>query len=295
MVQATNNETPAAITAPGVADPLISVCIPTFNGERTIFETVESVLSQSVHEIELIVSDDNSSDKTLSIVKTFQDHRIRIVKGPASGVASDNWNYSVSLARGTYIKVMGQDDILYHDALSVELESLRRTSTLNPVMTVSKRDLITPRGRKLPEFLSRGSRLPSVLILEEVLPRIVRSGRNPLGEPVCVTFRRDAWIQTGGFTGSYLIDLATWIKLLKVGVGVSIDKKLCAFRVSRNSWSYALRRRQSAQTRTFFRSIAQDFPTQVHLTDLAIGSFNSRLAQSVRTIVLTFVAREKTR
>lgn len=56
--------------------PLISVVLPTYNGEEFIKEAIDSVLNQSFQDFELIVVDDGSTDRTSNIVETFDDDRI---------------------------------------------------------------------------------------------------------------------------------------------------------------------------------------------------------------------------
>jgi cellulose synthase/poly-beta-1,6-N-acetylglucosamine synthase-like glycosyltransferase len=275
--------------------PLFSVCIPTFNGEPTIEESIRSVLDQTLENFELIVSDDGSTDKTLSLVKGFHDPRIRVVSGPASGTAEDNWNFVVSLARGQYVKIMGQDDLLYPAALETELMAFNSFSHHGAVITFSKRDLIAPNGNRLPRILSRGRSFKSPSHLAEILPRVVRSGRNPLGEPVCVTFEREVFQRVDGFTGTYLIDLTTWIRVLEQGPGLFIGSPQCGFRISKSSWSYVLRRSQARQTRDFIHFLRSKYPDSVSRLDTIVGSLNATLAQLVRLLVLSVVPRKKTK
>jgi len=58
---------------------MISVCIATYNGEKYIYRQLESILSQLNKSDEIIVSDDNSTDKTLEIISEFRDVRIKVV------------------------------------------------------------------------------------------------------------------------------------------------------------------------------------------------------------------------
>lgn len=274
------------IHEPTQNDPICSVCIPTFNGEQTILETVRSVLDQSYSNIEVVISDDNSSDQTLNRLKSVVDHRLRIVRGPATGIAAENWNYSVSLARGKYIKVMGQDDLLQKDAIEVEVAALEKNQKYGVVASFCRRQIITSTGRKLPTTLLGSRRLPASIRLHSFLPGLVRSGRNLLGEPVCVTFRKDAFQKTPGFRGSYLIDLAMWLDLLQIGHGVTINRQLCAFRISRASWTFRLRGSQAEETNRFFHGVAQIYPGHVTKFDLIVGRMNSQLAQQIRRIVM---------
>ena len=64
--------------------PLVSVIIPSYNAESYIEECVNSVLSQSLKDFELIVVDDGSTDSTVNLVKTFQDNRLSLIEAPHS-------------------------------------------------------------------------------------------------------------------------------------------------------------------------------------------------------------------
>jgi glycosyltransferase involved in cell wall biosynthesis len=271
--------------------PICSICIPTFNGAVTIQETIESVLRQSIQNIEIIVSDDNSSDETVSILSSLVDSRLRIVRGPSTGIAADNWNFCVSLAEGRYVKVMGQDDILYPNALEVEIASLEQSSRQDIVITFCKRNLISLSGKKVPRIFEVGEKIPEEIEIYKFLPVLVRSGRNILGEPVCATFRKSAFEKTGGFSGSYVIDIAMWIQLLKLGPGISTRKALCAFRISQTSWTYRLRGSQAAETSKFFQEIADSNPGLISHRDLVIGRIKAIIAQRMRKLIVMYMDR----
>jgi len=94
-------------------DPLVSVVIPTYNRRRKILHAVQSVLDQTYSAIEVIVSDDASSDGTESVLREFiqrQDRRIRYVRSEANCGVSAARNRGISLARGEYIAFLDSDD-----------------------------------------------------------------------------------------------------------------------------------------------------------------------------------------
>jgi glycosyltransferase involved in cell wall biosynthesis len=65
--------------------PLISVIVPVYNGEKTIRETIESVLAQSFSDFELIVINDGSQDSTLDVLASIQDPRLKYFLTPMLG------------------------------------------------------------------------------------------------------------------------------------------------------------------------------------------------------------------
>jgi glycosyltransferase involved in cell wall biosynthesis len=68
--------------------PVISVIIPVYNGEKTIKSTIDSVLSQSFTDFELLVVNDGSQDSTLAAINDIKDARIRVFSFPNSGVSA---------------------------------------------------------------------------------------------------------------------------------------------------------------------------------------------------------------
>ena len=92
--------------------PLVSIIMPAFNREKFIAEAIKSVLAQSFTNYELIVIDDGSTDRTLSVTNQFKsDPRIKLVKNEKNlGIASTR-NKALQMARGVYIAPLDSDDV----------------------------------------------------------------------------------------------------------------------------------------------------------------------------------------
>ena len=88
----------------------ISVCMATFNGEPYILQQLISILSQLGEEDELIISDNGSSDKTLSIIESLNDPRIKIFNYKYLSI-SGNFENAIKNANGDLIFLSDQDDI----------------------------------------------------------------------------------------------------------------------------------------------------------------------------------------
>lgn len=91
---------------------IISIVIPVFNGEKFIKETIESCINQTYKEIEIVVVDDFSSDKSVGIIEKFSDDRISLYKNDQNLGLIDTINKGINLSRGTYVLPLGQDDLL---------------------------------------------------------------------------------------------------------------------------------------------------------------------------------------
>src|SRR6476646_11400425 len=98
---------------------VVSVLIPTYNGERFIAETLSSVLEQTYEHLEVIVGDDCSSDSTVDIVRRIagNDPRVQIVLYDRNVGGFASHDLLSSRATGAYTKFLLQDDLLAADAV----------------------------------------------------------------------------------------------------------------------------------------------------------------------------------
>ena len=94
----------------------VSVIMPAYNSEVYIGESIDSVLSQSFTDFELIVVDDGSTDATAAIVQGFTDKRIRLIRQPNRGVSVAR-NTGLEAAQGQFITFLDSDDLYYPDFL----------------------------------------------------------------------------------------------------------------------------------------------------------------------------------
>jgi glycosyltransferase involved in cell wall biosynthesis len=100
---------------------LISICIPTYNGRYTIEKTIDSILIQDTSAIEIVISDDASTDGTYELLmeKLRKNKISKIIHRNHKNLGMDgNFSQTVKLASGKYIWFMGQDDLLLKNAIS---------------------------------------------------------------------------------------------------------------------------------------------------------------------------------
>lgn len=99
-------------------NPQISVVMPVRNAETYISESIQSILSQSFEDFELIVIDDGSTDRTNEIMRSYDDNRLLCLEGAHDFIAS--LNKGLMTSRGKYIARMDADDIMHPDRLKVQ-------------------------------------------------------------------------------------------------------------------------------------------------------------------------------
>jgi glycosyltransferase involved in cell wall biosynthesis len=226
---------------------LISVIIPVYNGEKTIRETIESVLSQTFRDFELIILNDGSQDSTLEVVSSIQDSRLKVFSHPNAGLAASR-NRGTFHAVGEYISFIDADDLWTPDKLETQLKALQD----NPEAAVaySWTNYIDESG----QFLRRGGYLTANgdVYAKLLVVDFLENGSNPL-------IRRQALIQVGGFDES-LPAAEDWDILLRLAAQysfVAVPYPQILYRVSANSMSAHVVRQETACLKVLERAFNQ--------------------------------------
>jgi predicted O-linked N-acetylglucosamine transferase (SPINDLY family)/GT2 family glycosyltransferase len=226
--------------------PLVTVCIPTYNGERFLAETISSILHQTYPNLEIIVSDDNSSDDTVKVARSFKrDSKLEfsILEHEQYGL-SQNWNFCISQAKGKYIKFVFQDDLLEPTAIAEMVELAEQDNEIGLVF--SPRTLFTTPGDDYydPSVLDNHgakdihkgwSNLKPIQSGQELLQdlNIFNYSINKIGEPTTVLIKKEMFDRVGLFNSELcqLVDLEMWLRIIsecKVGF---VDRYLSRFRL----------------------------------------------------------------
>lgn len=116
-----------------MAEPLVSVLMPAYNAEAYIGEAIQSVLTQTESDFELLVVDDCSTDGTSDVVCQFDDPRIRLIENPHNLGLAESLHQSMPLCRGEFIARMDNDDICEPDRLARQVSFLRAHSDIGLV------------------------------------------------------------------------------------------------------------------------------------------------------------------
>jgi glycosyltransferase involved in cell wall biosynthesis len=173
----------------GTPNPLVSVMIGVYNGERYLAEAIDSVLAQTYRNFELIVVDDGSDDATPTVARRYGDS-IVYVRQQRGGMAAAR-NTAVSHARGDYFTFLDADDRIPPDKLERQLSTFAADSELDVVF-----------GR-VSEFLS-----PDV---DDKVRALLRAPVQdmPWPTPNLMLVKRDSFFRVGSFSTK-----------LKVGIGI---------------------------------------------------------------------------
>ncbi len=207
--------------------PKVSVCIPVRNGGNFFPRAVEFVLQQSFDDFEMIIVDNCSTDGTAKWIedKLSAAPKIRFYKNATNIGLVGNFNACLAYAKGEYIKFLCADDLLLPESVRRMSEALN--ADLSAVLVTGGRRLIDESGETLTtqKYATENVRLPGA----EVINRCI-FGKNYIGEPSAVMFRRTA--AQRGFQESlpHLMDLEMWFYLLEKGPMIGLADEVCAIR-----------------------------------------------------------------
>src|SRR5690242_19294735 len=94
-------------------NPLVTVLMPVYNAEKYLAEAIDSILQQTLTNFEFIIIDDGSSDRSISIIQSYNDPRIRFIRNEQNMGISKTLNRGIEMAAAELIARMDADDISY--------------------------------------------------------------------------------------------------------------------------------------------------------------------------------------
>ncbi|TVQ14639.1 MAG: glycosyltransferase [Leptolyngbya sp. DLM2.Bin27] len=216
--------------------PRISVVIPAYNAEKTIKFTLESVLSQTYSDFELIIINDGSQDATLSIINQFKDRRVRVFSHENSGPQKSR-NRGINQATGEYISFIDADDLWTPDKLEQQLKRIEANPEVSVVYSwsdeINEHGMVTRSGQR--------STLEGKVFEALLKNNFLGSGSNPL-------IRKQALSAVGGFDPSILAgqDWDMWLTLASDYTFAVVPQVQVFYRKSAGSksWSSNLSRQE---------------------------------------------------
>jgi glycosyltransferase involved in cell wall biosynthesis len=253
-----------------ITSPSASVCIPVYNGERFLAQTIRSVLSQTYRDFELVLLDNASTDRTAEIVASFTDPRIRVERNTATVPQAANFNRAVDHCRTPLVKLVCADDLLSPRCLEFQVPPMVADPRI--ALVASRRDMIDESGRVIAPRRGMGG-LSGMHSKVDVVRQVVRNGGNPLGEPAGVMFRREDFHAVGGWQAehSYLLDLDLWIRLLRRGEFFGLRESLAAFRIGSETVTASGDRPMYDAHRAFVHDLATAPEFEVRPVDRLVG------------------------
>ena len=215
--------------------PLVSIMIPTYNRPRYFRETLESARAQTYPNIEIIVCDNSTDERTAELMQVYEDDvRIRYVRNRAARTKAENFMPFERLAQGEYLQWCMDDDILLPDKITRMMDAFLREPGIT--LVTSLRGVVDGDGNYLGLWQGnvpvhgtyecyRGAAVGRATLMDRA---------NFLGEPSAVLFRRDDlkhhyWrAEVRGY--QTISDCAMWLELMERGDAVIFARPFSLYR-----------------------------------------------------------------
>jgi glycosyltransferase involved in cell wall biosynthesis len=223
--------------------PLVCICIPTYNAEKTIAATLRSVLDQTYQQLNIQIVDNHSSDGTVAIVESFSDERITLHRNSENLGGEGNFNRCIALVTGKYTAIYHADDIYGPEMVAAQVAFLEQHPQARAVFTEAL--LIDESDEPIgvihqPENLAASGPLhyfPQVFkaILEYsnflICPSVMALTR---------VYQDDIKSWRGELFGSSA-DLDVWLRMLQCGPIGILEQASMRYRISRSQVSANVR------------------------------------------------------
>lgn len=194
--------------------PRVTLAMPVYNGQNFLHKSIESILTQSFMDFELIVSDNASSDSTCEIVESYQrtDNRIRLIKNTQNIGAAANYNFGFQQAKGEYLKWCAHDDEIDRTFLENLVSKLDGNQDLS--LAYGKTICIDEEGREIPTV---GVEMPEILDDDPVVRFIKTITQVGTCFPIFGLFRRNLLAKTTLHRPYYSSDKALLAEMALLG------------------------------------------------------------------------------
>lgn len=200
---------------------MISIIMPAYNAEKTIRHAVQSVLTQTYHDFELIIINDGSQDRTLEVIQELmlKDKRIRLISNDENSGVSIARHTGVEIAKSEWIAFLDSDDAWEPDKLEKQI-ALQKKTGANLLFTGSA--FMNADGHRLNAVLH----IPETIGYKKLLKQNLISNSS-------VMIRKSLYQQHESMGDNMHEDFTCWLKVLRSGeTAHGIDEPLLIYRLS---------------------------------------------------------------
>jgi len=231
-----------------MGDPLVSICIPTYNGQEFLEECLQSAINQTYPNIEIVIVDDCSADDTSNIIVKYaaRDTRIKIFHNEKNLGLVGNFNRCIQIAQGDWIKFLLQDDYLTDNCIETMLAGIseqdrivvcKRTFLLDEDMSEDKKRYYETEVVTF-EKLGIISKTPVFINPKQVAGMAAGNiCMNFIGEPTSVMFGKEIVNKMGHFNKdlAQICDLEYFLRIGSTYGIKYIPSELSYFRIHEQS------------------------------------------------------------
>jgi glycosyltransferase involved in cell wall biosynthesis len=251
-------------------NPPVTICIPTHNSEITIYKSLKSILCQTYKNIKIKILDNASTDKTIKIIKSFRDKRIKIYKFKKKVSAEENFNRCIRVADGKYTAIYHSDDLYNKDIVSMQVCFLEKNKNTGVVFTEG--DLVNSNFEKISSIKYPLIKKNDNFNYEKnIIFKLLAKNYNFFLCPTAMVRTNIYKSEIKNFQHKLYrnsSDLDCWLRILKNSYIGVIKKNLISYRVSKSQQTFITR--DYLQLPPFFK--VMDF----HLKNFKLFKNNSK-------------------
>ena len=270
--------------------PLVTIGIPTYNrAESYLKEAIQSALSQTYSNIEIVISDNCSSDNTEIVVKEFSDSCIRYFRQPENIGANNNFNFCLNQAKGEYFLLLLDDDLIDFDFVETCMKAVNNRNDIGIVRTGTR--VIDSDGKLLNETLNTVEGLST-----EEFFRVWFAQKTALY--LCSTiFNTRRLKEIGGFQSKHNLfqDVLAEFQLAAKYVRVDVQDVKASFRKHSSARSFAVKVSDWCEDSLFLLDSMCDMATENKALIRKEGlyffsTFNYALSSTIKSPVYRFIS-----
>ncbi|MFM0438532.1 glycosyltransferase [Paraburkholderia strydomiana] len=235
---------------------ITSIIVPFFNQLQYLEQCLTSALAQTLHDIEVIVVDDGSSEDPSPVIARHNDSRVKVIKQPNAGVAHAR-NTAISVARGEFLAFLDADDWLAPTMVETLVGVLRQN--IDTGLAYCDITRVDANGKTADEHRIAGCR-PE--LSGNILPALIAGGYFP---PASVVVRASVVEQVGGFEPQLggCCDWDLWIRIAAAGYkALFCNERLAFYRLHGQSMSKNQQHMQDAALATLMKNMSS-YPRQM--------------------------------
>jgi len=229
-------------------NPLVTVFITVYNSEEYIRECLESVLNQTYENLEILIIDDGSVDETNSIIRSYEDSRIRLITNDKNMGIPYNRIKGVESAKGQYLAILDSDDISMLNRIEKQVEFMERNLDILAAGTYFKAF-----GKKLNNRVYKFE-------LDSKEMQITLMFKNPILNSSSIIRLNKIKQLNINYNSKYFIaqDYGLWAEISKVGKIINMPEVLVKYRFGHNNITKLTNQQKALQRKGIIDSIHND-------------------------------------
>lgn len=242
--------------------PKVTIAIPTFNRADYLQQAIDSALAQSHANVEILISDNASTDGTAALLARVTDPRVRVLRQAQNIGMMPNWNACLDAATGVYFIMLSDDDLLDPGAIEAMVAMFDDSRRRDSDIAGDQVGIVYAHSRIIDETgacTALGKQAPRWETVEDAMQAFFQAERHTF--PCSILLRTADAVELGGYDArrySLIADAQMWMKVaLKRGMVGFIDQTLVSYRVHAVSTTKTVRVQEWMSNNTALAAFCQ--------------------------------------